>query len=127
MMLLLYVDDLLLTQKEEIIKDATRRLAAEFEIKDLGMMHYVIGMEVWTREVCSRDTKEVQDDGLQGHDHTYGIKPKAIECFFIRVGGCHESGIILGANFIPVGYFSMFFSQKRFAILHFVKPCFAQF
>ena len=37
------------------------------------------------------------------------------------------SGIILGANFSPVGYFSMFFSQKRFAILHFLKPCFVQF
>ena len=31
------------------------------------------------REVCSRDPKEVQDDGLQGHDHTYGIEPAAIE------------------------------------------------
>ena len=42
-----------------------------------------LGMEVWTREVCSRDPEEVWDDGL--HDHTYGIKPKAIECCFIRV------------------------------------------
>ena len=32
-----------------------------------------------TREVCSRDPEEVQDDGLQGHDHTYGIEPEAIE------------------------------------------------
>ena len=32
-----------------------------------------------TREVCSRDPEEVQDDGLQGHDHTYGIKHEAIE------------------------------------------------
>ena len=31
------------------------------------------------REVCSRDPKEVQDDGLQGHGHTYGIEPEAIE------------------------------------------------
>ena len=38
-----------------------------------------------TREVCSRDPEEVEDDGLQGHDHTYGIKPKAIECCFIRI------------------------------------------
>ena len=27
----------------------------------------------WTREVCSRDPEEIQDDGMQGHDHTYGI------------------------------------------------------
>ena len=32
-----------------------------------------------TRELCSRDPEEVQDDGLQGHDHTYGIETKAIE------------------------------------------------
>ena len=48
-------------------------------MKDLGMVHYVIGMEVWTREVCNRDPEEVQDDGLQGHDHTYGIEPKVID------------------------------------------------
>ena len=30
-------------------------------------------------EVCSRYPEEVQDDGLQRHDHTYGIEPEAIE------------------------------------------------
>ena len=44
--LLLYVDDLLLTGKEELIKYARRILAAELEIKDLGIMHYSVGMEV---------------------------------------------------------------------------------
>ena len=38
-MLLLHVDELFLTGKDELIKDARRILAAEFEIKDLGMMH----------------------------------------------------------------------------------------
>ena len=33
----------------------------------------------WTREVWSRDPEEVQDDGLQGHGHTYGIELEAIE------------------------------------------------
>ena len=46
-MLLLYVDDLFLTGKEELIKYSRRRLAVEFEMKDLGMMHYFLGMEVW--------------------------------------------------------------------------------
>ena len=33
----------------------------------------------WTREVCIGDPEEVRGDGLQGHDYTYGIEPKAIE------------------------------------------------
>ena len=47
MMLLLYVDDLLLTGEYKFIKDERRRLATKFEINDLGMMHYFLGMEVW--------------------------------------------------------------------------------
>ena len=29
------------------IADTKRNLAAKFEMKDLGMMHYFLGMEVW--------------------------------------------------------------------------------
>ena len=46
-MLLLYVDDLFLTGKEELIKVARRIIATKFEMKDLDMMHYFLGMEVW--------------------------------------------------------------------------------
>ena len=45
--LLLYVDDLFLTSEEELITDAKRRLATNLEMKDLGMMHYFLGMDVW--------------------------------------------------------------------------------
>ena len=38
-MLLLYVDDLFMTGKVELINVARRRLDAEFEMKDLGMVH----------------------------------------------------------------------------------------
>ena len=47
MILLLYVDDLFATGMDELIADTKRKLAAEFEMKDLGMMHYFLGMEVW--------------------------------------------------------------------------------
>ena len=47
MMLLLYVIDLLLIGEEKLIKDEKRKLVAEFEMKELGMMHYFLGMEVW--------------------------------------------------------------------------------
>ena len=45
-MLLLHVDDVFLTGKEELIKVSRRRFAVEFEMKDLDMMHYFLGMEV---------------------------------------------------------------------------------
>ena len=46
-MLLLYVDDLFPTEKLELLKVARRRLAADFEMKDLGLMNYFLGLEVW--------------------------------------------------------------------------------
>ena len=46
-MLLLYVDDLFVIGTDGLIADKKRKLAAEFEMKDLGMMHYFLGMEVW--------------------------------------------------------------------------------
>ena len=47
--LLLYVDDLFLISDEELIVDSKRKLAAEFEMKDLGPMHYFLGLEVWQK------------------------------------------------------------------------------
>ena len=46
-MLLLYVDVLFLKGKEELIKFARRRLAVEFKMKELDMIHYFLGMDVW--------------------------------------------------------------------------------
>ena len=45
--LLLYVDDIFLTGNEKQIKDCKKKLAEEFEMKDLGLMHYFLGLEVW--------------------------------------------------------------------------------
>ena len=45
--LLLYVDDLFLTGKENLITECKKILASEFEMKDLGLMHYFLGLEVW--------------------------------------------------------------------------------
>ena len=52
------------------------------------MMHYFLGMEVWQSadgislgqgKYAVGDLEEVLDDGLQGHDHTYGIELEYIE------------------------------------------------
>jgi hypothetical protein len=45
--LLLYVDDLFLTGEEKLIIDCKKKLAVEFEMKYLGLMHYFLGLEVW--------------------------------------------------------------------------------
>ena len=45
--LLLYVDDLFVTGEDGFIVDTRRNLAFELKMKDLGMMHYFLGMEVW--------------------------------------------------------------------------------
>ena len=45
--LLLYVDDMFVSGMDGLIADMKRKLATEFEMKYLGMMHYFLGMEVW--------------------------------------------------------------------------------
>ena len=45
--LLLYVDDLFLTGEEKLIVECKKKFVAEFEMKDLGQMHYFLGLEVW--------------------------------------------------------------------------------
>ena len=50
LILVLYVDDLFLKGDERLIKDCKSNLAVEFEMKDLGLMHYLLGLEVWQRD-----------------------------------------------------------------------------
>ncbi|XP_059076124.1 uncharacterized mitochondrial protein AtMg00810-like [Cryptomeria japonica] len=49
LILVLYVDGLFLTGKDELIIRCKKELASEFEMKDLGLMHYFLGLEVWQR------------------------------------------------------------------------------
>ena len=45
--LVLYVDDLFLIGNEPMLLKCKRVLDFEFEMKDLGLMHYFLGLEVW--------------------------------------------------------------------------------
>ena len=47
LILVLYVDDLFLIGIESLIVECKYPLASKFEMKDLGMMHYFLGLEVW--------------------------------------------------------------------------------
>jgi hypothetical protein len=49
LIMVLYVDDLFLTGSERLIVECKQTLATKFEIKDLGLMHYFFGLEVWQR------------------------------------------------------------------------------
>ena len=49
LILVLYVDELFLTGTQSLIDECKYALASEFEMKDLGMMHYFLGLEVWQR------------------------------------------------------------------------------
>ena len=94
---MLYFNDLFLTGVDEFIVDAKRKLTTEFEMKDLGMMHYFLGMEVWhnvdgifliqgkyTVEILKR-FRMLDCAGLQGNSHTHGIELEATLRCFIRV------------------------------------------
>ena len=44
--LLLYVHDLLLTSSKPFIIQFKKKLASEFNMKDIRLMHYYLGLEV---------------------------------------------------------------------------------
>ena len=47
LIIVLYVDDLILTGDEMLIHSCKADLAKEFEMKDLGLLHYFLGLEIW--------------------------------------------------------------------------------
>jgi hypothetical protein len=41
------VDELFLTGEQKLITKCKKRLTSKFEMKDLGLMHFISGLEVW--------------------------------------------------------------------------------
>ena len=50
LILLLYVDDLFITGGEPLIDACKKDLSSEFEMTDLGLMYYYLGMEIWQED-----------------------------------------------------------------------------
>ena len=48
--MVLYVDDLFIIGEERFIERYKVDLTTEFEMKDIVMMHYFLGMEVWQED-----------------------------------------------------------------------------
>jgi len=49
LILVLYVDDLFITGAKRLIEGCKRDLALEFDM-DIGLMHYLLGLELWQEE-----------------------------------------------------------------------------
>ena len=47
LIIVLYVDDLILTGDEKFIHSCKVNIAKEFEMNDLGLLHYFLGLEIW--------------------------------------------------------------------------------
>jgi len=50
LIIVLYVDDLILIGDDQLNMSCKEDLAREFEMKDMGLMHYFLGMEVWQKD-----------------------------------------------------------------------------
>jgi len=47
LIIVLYVNELILTGDEQLIRSCKEDLAREFKMKDMGFMSYFLGLEVW--------------------------------------------------------------------------------
>eukprot|EP00253_Pinus_taeda_P018996 PITA_18996 len=50
LIIVLYADDLILKGDDQLIMYCKEDLAREFEMKDMGLMHYFLSMEVWQKD-----------------------------------------------------------------------------
>ena len=70
LILVLYVDDLFLTGADPLIHQCKRELVAKFEMKDLGLMDYFLGLaETWqdfpfSRKIHCEASRKIWYGGL---------------------------------------------------------------
>jgi hypothetical protein len=75
LIIVLYVDDLILTGDDKMIHSCKEDLAKEFEMNDLGLLHYFLGLEIWQRdgEIFVSQGKYARE--ILGKFHMEGCKP----------------------------------------------------
>jgi hypothetical protein len=47
LIIFIYVDDLILTGDEQLIHSCKEDLAKQFDMKDMGLLHYFFRLEIW--------------------------------------------------------------------------------
>eukprot|EP00253_Pinus_taeda_P026091 PITA_26091 len=50
LILVLYVDDLFLASSSRLIEYCKKNLATKFDMKDMGRMHYFLGLKIWQQK-----------------------------------------------------------------------------
>ena len=85
--LVVYVDDLLMTRnKKSYIASIKKDLKKIFEMKDMGHLHYYLGIEVTqhpkyifpiSEKICWRITKQILHDRMQPYLYSNGTKNEA--------------------------------------------------
>ena len=72
---------ILMTYSGSRVVGYNKDLTFDFKMKDLGMMHYFLGQEVWqrtnetfpkSRKIYNGDIKEIQYDRMQTYVYTNG-------------------------------------------------------
>ena len=99
LILVLYVDDLFLTRGEKLITRCKIELASDFKMKNVGLMHYLLGLEVWQQpdEIFLEHEKyaveilrrfEMMDckSMITPYDH----QSQYVGGFIFRLGGSHN-------------------------------------
>ena len=75
LIIVIYVDHLILIGDEQLIHSCKEDLAKEFEMKDMGLLHYFLGLEIWQRdgEIFVSQGKYARE--ILGKFHMEGCKP----------------------------------------------------
>ena len=75
LIIVLYVDDLILTGDEQLIHSCKEDLAKEFKMKDMGLLHYFLGLEIWKRDYELFVSQGKYAREILGKFHMEGCKP----------------------------------------------------
>ena len=75
LIIVLYDDDLILTSDEQLINSCKEDVAREFEMKDMGLLHYFLSLEIWQRDGDLFLSQGKYAKEILRKFHMEGIKP----------------------------------------------------